>query len=105
MSFFKNLKFIIKSNFPNLVRFLIKIRDNNNFLRILKKSFFLSASKKVHGKKIIKSEKGVLFDFSIDNYVSYTFRPKKSTNSEFSFFLNFIQTIPDHQDSKTLQIA
>lgn len=84
MSFFKKFKFIIKSNFPNLVRFLIKIRDNNNFLRILKKSFFLSASKKVHGKKIIKSEKGVLLDFSIDNYVSYTFRPKKSINSEFS---------------------
>ena len=84
MSFFKNLKFIIKSNFPNLVRFLIKIRDNNYFLRILKKPILISASKKVHGKNIVKSERGVLFDLSVDNYVSYTFRPKKSKNSDFN---------------------
>ena len=84
MSFFKNFKFKIKSNYPNLVRFLIKIRDNNYFLRILKKPIFISATKKVHGKKIVKSERGVLFDLSFDNYVSYTFRPKKSKNSDFS---------------------
>ena len=84
MSFIKNFKFVIKSNYPNLFRFLIKIRDNNYFLRILKKRIFVSAAKKVHGKKIVKSERGILLDFSVDNYVSYTFRPKKSKNSDFS---------------------
>ena len=84
MSFYKNLKLKIKSNFPNLVRFLIKLRDNNFIIRVLKKPFILSVTKKVHGKKIVNSEKGVLFDFSIDNYVSYTFRPKKSENTIFN---------------------
>ena len=49
MSFFKNIKLKIKSNYPNLVRFLIKIRDNNYLLRILKK-IFISASKKFKEK-------------------------------------------------------
>lgn len=84
MSFIKKFKFVIKSNFPNLVRFLIKIRDNNNFLRILKKPILISATKKVHGKKIVNSERGILLDFSFDNYVSYIFRPKRSKNSDFS---------------------
>lgn len=84
MSFYKNLKFIIRSNFPNLVRFLINIRDNNFILRVLKKPIVLSATKKVHGKKIVNFERGFLFDLSIDNYVSYTLRPKKVEKSEFS---------------------
>ena len=84
MSFFKNFKLKIKSNYPNLVRFLIKMRDNNYFLRILKKPIFISASKKIHGKKIVKSERGILFDLSVDNFVSYTFRPKISKNSNFN---------------------
>jgi len=84
MSFYKNLKLKIKSNFPNLVRFLIKMRDNNFIIRVLKKPFILSVTKKVHGKKIVNLEKGVLLDFSIDNYVSYIFRPKKSENTKFN---------------------
>lgn len=80
MSFLKNLKSAIKSNFPNLARFLIKIRDNNNLVRIMKRSYLISPSKKVHGKKIVKSEKGILLDLSVNNYVSYTFRPKKYNN-------------------------
>ena len=52
MSFFKNLKLKIKSNYPNLVSFLIKMRDNNYFLRILKKPIFISASKKFTEKKL-----------------------------------------------------
>ena len=80
MSFLKNFKSIIKSNFPNLVRVFIKIRDNNYLFRILRRSYFISPSKKIHGKKIVNSEKGILLDLSVDNYVSYTFRPKKHNN-------------------------
>ena len=84
MSFYKNFKLKIKSNFPNLVKFLINMRDNNFFIRILKRPFFISATKKIHGKKIVSSEKGFLFDLSINNYVSYTFRPKNLKNSKLS---------------------
>lgn len=84
MSFYKNLKLKIKSNFPNLVKFLINMRDNNFLIRILKRPFFISATKKVHGKKIVGSEKGFLFDLSFNNYVSYSFRPKNQKNSKFS---------------------
>ena len=45
MSFFKNIKLKIKSNYPNLVRFLIKIRDNNYLLRILKNQFLFLLQK------------------------------------------------------------
>ncbi len=93
MSFLKKIKFIIKSNFPNLVRFLIKVRDNNNIIRILKKTVIFSPSKNVHGKKIIRSEKGLLFDFSFDNFVSYTFRPKRDKD--------FILNIEKYNNSST----
>ena len=93
MSFLKKIKFIIKSNLPNLVRFLIKVRDNNNIIRILKKTMIFSPLKNVHGKKIIRSEKGLLFDFSFDNFVSYTFRPKRDKD--------FILNIEKYNNSST----
>ena len=80
MSFFKKTKIFIKSKYPLLTNFFIRIRDNNNLIRILKKPFFISLTKNIHGKKIVTSERGFLFDFSTDNFVSYFFRPKKSLN-------------------------
>ena len=80
MSFFKKIKIFIKSNYPILTNFLIRMRDNNKFIKMFKRSFFISLTKNIHGKKIIKSERGFLFDFSIDNFVSFVFRPKNSVD-------------------------
>ena len=90
MSFFKKIKILVKSNLPLLTNFLIKIRDNSKFIRILKRPFFISLTKNIHGKKIIKKERGLLFDFSIDNFVSYVFRPKNSSdiNSNIEYYDN-----------------
>ena len=90
MSFLKKIKTLVKSNFPLLTNFLIRIRDNSKFIRILKRPFFISLTKNIHGKKIIKKERGLLFDFSIDNFVSYVFRPKNSSdiNSNIEYYDN-----------------
>lgn len=79
--FLKSLKHFIKKKFPSLTLILIKIRDNNYFLKKIN-TLFIKLSKNVHGKKIIKYEKGFLIDFTFDNFVSYTLRPKKSKNIE-----------------------
>ena len=80
MSFFKKIKIFVKSNYPILTKFLIKLRDNNKLIRGLNRKFFISLTKNVHGKKVIKSESGFIIDFSLDNYVSYVVRPKKADN-------------------------
>ena len=80
MSFFKKIKFFVKSNYPILTSFLIKLRDNNSLIRIFKRKFFITLTKNVHGKKIIKSERGFIIDFSLENYVSFAIRPKKAKN-------------------------
>ena len=78
---FKNLKNLIKRKLPYLTFILIKLRDNNYFLRKIN-NFFFKFDKNVHGKKIIKNEIGVLIDLSFNNYVSHTIRPKKAKNIE-----------------------
>ena len=80
MSPFKKIKTFIKLNYPTLTRNLINLRDNNKLIRVLKRKFFIKLAKNVHGKKIIKSEKGFIIDFSLSNYVSYVVRPKKAKN-------------------------
>ena len=80
MSFFKKIKIFAKSNYPVLTSFLIKLRDNNSIIRIFKRKFFITPSKNVHGKKIVKSERGFIIDLSLDNYVSFSIRPKKAKN-------------------------
>ena len=70
------IKKYIKNNFPPLFRYLINIRDNNLFIKKLRKYFKLSLNKNIHGVKIIEKEKGVLFDFTNSNYTSFSFRPK-----------------------------
>jgi hypothetical protein len=79
--FIKNLKHFIKKIFPDLTLILIKIRDNNYFLKKIT-TLFIKLSKNVHGKKIVKQEKGFLIDLTFDNFVSYTIRPKESKNIE-----------------------
>ena len=76
-NYFKNL---LKKRFPELVKKLIIIRDSSNLMRNLKNFFFINLKKNIHGKKIISKERGFLFDFAVDNFVSYTLRPKTSAN-------------------------
>tara|TARA_B110000858_G_C17807295_1_gene478761 strand:- start:3063 stop:4205 length:1143 start_codon:yes stop_codon:yes gene_type:complete len=78
MPLFIKIKKLIKKISPQLEKLLIKLRDNNKIFRSIRISFFISPSKNIHGKKIVKSEKGLLLDLSTDNFVSYNFRPKKA---------------------------
>ena len=78
--FYNNLKNFLKKQFPMFVKKLIVLRDSSNLMRYLKNFFFINFKKNVHGKKIVLKEKGFLFDFTLDNFVSYTIRPKKSIN-------------------------
>ena len=81
--FFKKVKIYIKKNYPILTRRLITLRDSNYFFKFLKDFFFINLDKKVHGKQIVKKERGFIIDLSKDNYVSYTIRPKKTSSLTF----------------------
>ncbi len=81
--FFKKVKIYIKKNYPILTRRLIAFRDSNYFFKFLKDFFFINLDKKVHGKQIVKKERGFIIDLSKDNYVSYTIRPKKTSGLTF----------------------
>ncbi len=78
--FYNNLKNFLKKKFPKLVKKLIILRDSSKLMRYLKNFLFINLKKNIHGKKIISKEKGFLFDFTLDNFVSYTLRPKTSSN-------------------------
>ena len=69
--FYNNLKNFLKKQFPMFVKKLIVFRDSSNLMRYLKNFFFINFKKNVHGKKIVSKEKGFLFDFTLDNFVSY----------------------------------
>ena len=79
--FLKKLKHLIKLKIPFLALALIKYRDSNFYFRKLNNIFFI-LNKNVHGKKIIKTETGILIDLSIKNFVSHTIRPKNNENIE-----------------------
>ena len=78
--FYNNLKNFLKKKFPKVVKKLIVIRDSSKFMRYIKNFFFINLKKNIHGKKIISRERGLLFDFTLDNFVSYYLRPKTSSN-------------------------
>ena len=78
--FYNNLKNFLKKKFPKVVKKLIVIRDSSKFMRYIKNFFFINLKKNIHGKKIISKERGLLFDFTLDNFVSYYLRPKTSSN-------------------------
>jgi len=77
---FQKIKNLLKFYFPNFSRQLIEYRDSNLFSRITKSFLFINLKKNIHGKKIVKKERGFVLDFSIDNFVSYIIRPKKTNN-------------------------
>lgn len=78
--FYNKLKKALKKQFPFFVKKLIVIRDSSNLMRFIKNFFFINLKKNIHGKKIVSREKGILFDFTISNFVSFTIRPKKASN-------------------------
>ena len=78
--FFQKIKNLLKFYFPNFSRKLIEYRDSNLFNRITKSFFYINLKKNIHGKKIVNKERGFILDFSIDNFVSYVIRPKKTNN-------------------------
>ena len=77
---FQKIKNLLKFYFPNFSRKLIEYRDSNLFSRITKSFLFINLKKNIHGKKIVKKERGFVLDLSIDNFVSYVIRPKKTNN-------------------------
>jgi hypothetical protein len=77
--FLKNFKHLIKKKFPDLAVILIKFRDSSYILRKINNLFF-KFNKNIHGKKIVKNETGFLLDFSFNNFVSHTIRPKTAKN-------------------------
>ena len=78
--FFQKIKNLLKFYFPNFSRKLIEYRDSNLFNRITKNFFYINLKKNIHGKKIVNKERGFVLDLSIDNFVSYFIRPKKTNN-------------------------
>ena len=68
--FYNNLKNFLKKKFPKLVKKLIILRDSSKLMRYLKNFLFINLKKNIHGKKIISKEKGFLFDFTLDNFVT-----------------------------------
>ena len=47
---------------------------------IIKKIFHFNISKKISGLKIVLKEKGFIISFLVDNYFSYSLKPKVSSN-------------------------
>ncbi len=74
------IKNFIKLNFPFIAKKLIEFRDTNNLSRKIKSQLNTNLTKQVHGKKIINIEKGIVNDKTINNFVSYTLRPKVTEN-------------------------
>ena len=77
---FSFVKTYLKKNFPKITNKLIQIRDNGYLKKLLNNTILIKFNKNIHGKKIVNDEKGFVLDFSKDNYISYTIRPKKSKN-------------------------
>ncbi|MBR77855.1 MAG: hypothetical protein CMD36_08115 [Flavobacteriales bacterium] len=77
---FSLVKTYLKKNFPKISNKLIQIRDNGYLKKLLNNTILIKFNKNIHGKKIVNDEKGFVLDFSKDNYISYTIRPKKSKN-------------------------
>ncbi len=75
---YNKVKNFIKLNFPYFAKKLIEFRDTNNFSKKIKDKINLELIKKIHGKKIINGETGVIIDKTKDNFVSYTLRPKNT---------------------------
>ena len=75
---YNKLKTILKKQFPLFTKKLIVVRDSTGLMRYIKNFFFINLKKNIHGKKIVSKERGLLFDFTLDNFVSYTMRPKKA---------------------------
>ena len=69
---------LFKKNFPKITNKLIQIRDNGYLKKVLNNSVLINY-KNIHGKKIVNIE-GFVLDFTKDNYISYTIRPKKVKN-------------------------
>lgn len=74
------IKNFIKFNFPFLTKKLIEIRDTNTITKKIKNELNFNLLKEVHGKKIVKEEKGFIIDKTKNNFVSYTLRPKNTEN-------------------------
>ena len=77
---FSFVKTYLKKNFPKITNKLIQIRDNGYLKKLLNNSVLIKFHKNIHGKKIVNIEKGFVLDFTKDNYISYTIRPKKVKN-------------------------
>ncbi len=75
---YNKFKNFLKKKFPELIKKLIIIRDSTTLMRYLKNFFLINLKKNIHGKRIISKERGLLFDLTFNNFVSYTIRPKKS---------------------------
>ena len=87
---YNKLKNFIKLKFPYFSKKFIEFRDTNNFSKKIKDKINLELIKKIHGKKIINEETGVIIDKTKDNFVSYTLRPKntKGIAVESDFYEN-----------------
>ena len=80
---FVNIKNFFKSKFPKLSNKLILLRDSNFISRSIKNFILIDLKKKIYGKKIVSKEKGFLLDFTFNNFVSHTIRPKEAKNIIF----------------------
>ena len=78
-----NIKKFFKSKFPKLSNKLILLRDSNFISRSIKNFILIDLKKKIYGKKIVSKEKGFLLDFTFNNFVSHTIRPKEAKNIIF----------------------
>ena len=78
-----NIKNFFKSKFPKLSNKLILLRDSNFISRSIKNFILIDLKKKIYGKKIVSKEKGFLLDFTFNNFVSHTIRPKEAKNIIF----------------------
>ena len=55
-------------------------KNINHYYHIFFKRFKFKLDKKIDLQSIIKKERGFLFDFTMDNYLTFHLRPKKSDN-------------------------
>ncbi len=83
--FLKNIKNIIKKNFPIIANQLISFRDNNKFLRFFSSQNKININKNVHGKRIVNINKK---NSNNDVFFSYTFRPISEINTYKNIIFN-----------------
>ncbi len=74
------MKAFIKHNFPRLYLYLVQIRDNNLFKKLINKLLRFNLNKNIHGVKIVKNEKGFIIDATTSNFSSISLRPKNSSD-------------------------